>query len=95
MLVLYVCSLRYAACKAHGPYYIVIRGLCDSLTYLSTLSNKRHDFRRKVVEHELCFDILYKFFYETFHILRRIQRDTIINVRRSACKVPVIIVRLE
>ena len=75
------------------PTYIVICRL--TLTYFSTLYNKRHDFRRKVIEHELCFDILYKFLYEIFHILRRIKRDIILNVHRSACKVPVILVRFK
>jgi hypothetical protein len=32
---------------------------------------------------------------ETFYILTRIQRDTIINVRRSSCKAPVILVRYQ
>ena len=34
------------------------------------------------------------FLSETFLILRRIQRD-IINVQRSSCKVPVILVRFQ
>jgi hypothetical protein len=42
----------------------------------------------------MSFDFLYNFFSETFIILRRTQRDTIINVHRSSCKVPVILVRL-
>ena len=39
----------------------------------------------------MCFDFFYKFFSETFLILRGIRRD-IINVRtvhRSSCQVPV------
>jgi len=40
--------------------YIVICGL-PSLQYASTLSHKRHDFRKKVIEQKMCFDFLYKY----------------------------------
>ena len=40
----------------------------------------------------MCFDFLYKLFPETFRILRRIQRENIIYVHMSSCKVPVILV---
>ena len=38
----------------------------------------------------MCFDFLYNF--ETFLIVRRIQRDIVINVKTSLCKIPVILV---
>jgi hypothetical protein len=49
--------------------------------------------KKKIVEHKMYFDFVYKFFSETFHILRRIRRGIIINVHRSSCEVPVILVR--
>jgi hypothetical protein len=36
----------YLACKTHALYYVVICGVSDC-TLFSTLSPKRHDFRRK------------------------------------------------
>jgi hypothetical protein len=42
----------------------------------------------------MCFDFLYSFLNETFLILRKLQGDTIINVRRSSCKVPVFLIVL-
>ena len=50
---------------------------CLALPYFSTLSHNRHDFRRKVTEHKI-------FPYSvclTHLILRRIQRNIVINVR--------------
>ena len=43
----------------------------------------------------MCFDFLYNFLVETFLILRKIQRDTIINVHRFSCNVPVMLLRFE
>jgi hypothetical protein len=61
--------------------------------HFSTLAHKRHDFRKNVIEHKMCVLIFStKLFSETFLIMRRIQRDTIINVHKSSCKVPVILV---
>jgi hypothetical protein len=78
--------LSYAACKSHLSRYIVICSLPGST--FSALSHKHHDFRKKKLT---FFTVL----SETFLILRRIQRDIIINIHRSSCKVLVILVRLS
>jgi hypothetical protein len=57
---------------------------CLPLQNFHTFYHKRHDFRKRVIEHEMCFDFLYNILSETFLILRRIQRDVIINVHRSS-----------
>ena len=60
-----------------------------------TLSHKRHDFGKDVTEHEMCvlvcFDFLYNFVLKDI-ILRIIQRDIVIKVETSSCKVAVILV---
>jgi hypothetical protein len=56
--------------------------------YFSTLSHKRHDFREKVIEHEMCVLIFSTTFVSNIFILRRIQRDTIINERRLRVNYP-------
>ena len=65
---------------------------CPAVQYFSTLLHKSYNFRKKkkVIEHKMCFDFLYKLLCATFLILRKLQRDIIINVHRSSCKVPVI-----
>jgi hypothetical protein len=63
---------------------------CLAVPYFSTLSHKRHDFRKQVIEHEMCSDVLYNIYLKIL-ILIRIQRD-IIHVHRSSCKVPIILV---
>jgi len=57
--------------------------------------NKWHDFREKDVEHKLMLRFSLQLLSETFLILRRNQRDTIIHVHRSSCEVTVILVRVE
>jgi len=49
---------------------------------------------KKVIEHKMC-DLIFStnFFFETFIIVRIIQRYITINVHRSACKVPLILDR--
>ena len=32
---------------------------CPALLHFSTLSHKRHDFRKKVIKYYMCFDFLY------------------------------------
>jgi hypothetical protein len=50
-------------------------------------------FGKKVTEQKCVFWCSLQYLPEIFLILRRIQRDIIINVHRSSCKVPVIFVR--
>ena len=67
---------------------------CPALQYFSTLSLKRHDFREKKLLKKKCmFWFSVQLLFETFLILRWIQRNTIINLYRSSCKGPVMLVR--
>jgi len=62
------------------------------LPYFSTLSHKGHDFRIKVIKHKMCVLIFSTSLSEKRLILRIIQQDTVINVRKSSCKVSLIFV---
>ena len=46
------CSLSYPACNAHGSYCNL--WLASKYKIFSTLSHKRHDFRKNVTEHKMC-----------------------------------------
>jgi len=62
---------------------------CPALQYFSTLSLKRHDFREKKLLKKKCmFWFSVQLLFETFLILRRTQRDIIVNIIKSSCKVP-------
>jgi hypothetical protein len=69
--------------------------LLPSVAYsaLSTLSHKRYDVRKNVIEHKTCVLSFSTTLAEIFLILKRNERDMIKNVYRSACKVPVILAR--
>ena len=67
--------------------------VCLAPPYFSTLFYKRHDFRKKVIEHKMCVLIFLQLLFETVLILRRIHRDIVINVKTSSCEVTVILVR--
>jgi hypothetical protein len=88
-----VCILALVIRLANGifsaSHYIVICGLSGA-TVSFTLSHKRHDFRKNVIEHKMRVLIFSTSLSQTFLILRRIQRD-IINVHRSLRKSPVIL----
>ena len=66
---------------------------CPAVPYFSTLSHKRHDFRKKGIEHKMCVLIFSTNLFQTFLITRRMKRYIIINVHRSSFRVPVILVR--
>jgi len=75
-----VCSLSYQACKTHEPYYIVICGL-SGCTIIFHIILKRERFSEKqVIEHKMCVLIFSTNLSKELLILRRIQRDIIINV---------------
>ena len=76
------------------PYYIVICGL-SSTTLFSTLYQKRHDLEGGELWNTKCvFWFSLQISSETFLILRRTERDIIINVHKSS-EVPVILARFE
>jgi hypothetical protein len=64
------------------------------LLYFSTLFSKRHDFREKVLGHQICVLIFSTTVYETSLIVTKIQRDIIINVLSSLCKEHVVVVKM-
>jgi hypothetical protein len=74
---------------------IVPCALPDSIQYFSTLFYKRHDFRKKKkgIQRTMCVVTFSTFLSEKFLIAIRIEREVIKNVRRSSCKVTVILVR--
>jgi hypothetical protein len=64
-----------------------------SLPYFSTLSQKLMIFGKILWNIKCVFPFSLQLLSETFLILRRTQRDIIINVHRFSRKVPVILVR--
>jgi hypothetical protein len=81
--------LSYPACKKYLPI-ILPSVACQALPYFSKVSHKWHDFQKNVIEYKMS--VSFSTTFETFLILRRIRQDSIINVRRSSCKVPIILV---
>jgi hypothetical protein len=65
---------------------------CLALPYFSTLSHKRHDFWEKVIEYKMCVLIFSTPFICNISHSNKNRRDIIINVHRSSCKVPVILI---
>ena len=70
-----VCTLSY---PAHMHCFIPSYGACTALPHFYVLSHKWHDFWKKVIEHKMLALIFSQLLSETFLILRRTQRDTII-----------------
>jgi hypothetical protein len=85
-----VCSLRYTACSAHAPYYIVICSLSGSTVFYVISKTALFSKKKSYWTQNMCFGVPPRLFSATFLILRRIHRD-IINVHRTSYKVPAIL----
>jgi len=57
---------------------------CPALQYFSTLSHKRHDFRKRLIEHEMCVLISLQLLSETFVILKINEVNITINAYKSS-----------
>ena len=76
----------------HMGHIILSSVAIPALREFFTLSPTRHDFRRNFTERKMCILILSTNLSETFLILRRNQRDSVMNVHRYSCKVPVFVI---
>jgi hypothetical protein len=47
--------------------------------------------KKKITERKMCVWFSLQLLFEIFLILKTIQRDIVINVKTSSCKVPVIL----
>ena len=79
------CSLTNPACDAL-PY-------CHLFSVSTTLSHKRHDFRKNVFEHKMFNFIFSTSFISNIFNSKKYSRDIIINVKTLSRKVAVILVR--
>jgi hypothetical protein len=89
-LCLPACSLTYSECNAQASYCHLWPLWLDHI-FRHYLINGTI-FEKKVAEHKMSVLIFSTTLLEIFLILRRIQRDIVISVKTSSCKVPVILV---
>jgi hypothetical protein len=89
--------LSYPACKAHAVCYIVLCGLSGSIIFfLHYLINVTiFGEKNQLLKAKCVFWVPLQRLSETFFIPRIIQRDIVVNVRTSSCKVPVIFVNFD
>jgi hypothetical protein len=90
-LLLWKSSITYSECVSVASFIQYVKHMRRillsyvfwlTLPYFSPLSRKRHDFWEKLLNIRMCILTLQPL-SETFLILRRSERDTVINVSRS------------
>jgi len=89
----YVCSISYPACNAHAPYCHLWLAPLYSIFPHYLLNGKILGKKKTLLETKCVFWFHLQTLSTKFLILRRTERDVIKNVYRSACTVPVTVVR--
>jgi hypothetical protein len=91
-----VCGLSYPACKALEPYYtyIIICGPSGSTIFYHIISKRARLSERKLLNFKKRVWLSLQLMSEKSLILRRIERDVMINAHRSASAVLDLLVRL-
>jgi hypothetical protein len=85
-----VCGLSYPACKAHAPYCQLWPAPLYS-TFPHYLKNGKILGVRHLFNTKFDFWFSPRLLSETFLILRRTERDVIVNVRTYSCKVALLL----
>jgi hypothetical protein len=78
LLIQHETRMRHIVCVLSPPHF-------------STLSHKRHDLRKELLNIK-CVLFYVQLLFETFLILSRIRRDIVVNLEKLSCKVPIIYV---
>jgi len=79
----------------HTSWTILTSVACLTPENFSTLSRKRHDFRKKAFGYKLCVLFFSTPLFETFLILKRTERDMIKILYWPSCKLHIILARFE
>ena len=87
-----VCSLSYPACNANAPYYIIVCGLWGSCILFHIISQAVRFGREKILNVRRNVLIPSVTFVWKAHSEKSWARFFFINLYRSSCKVPVILV---
>ena len=78
-----VCSLSYAASKAHVPYHIVISGLSGSIIFFHIISYAARFSEKQLLNMKRVFWFPLHIFSAIFLIVKIMDRDIIITVRNG------------